>query len=351
LNNKVNSGFPYDDSGAPGFPNAYITGAKLAAFLAANDNTIEDPWYAIKAGGQILSSSGNPLANQAIQPFPFDITPGTGTCTAPTDGGCTDNDHSNMFQNLGFSTIPCPDLDYGFWRQVAISGIKNAYYYKYVSGGNFRLNGDASAPLVTADAATLGKTGLFFFDTADGQPPTDSNGDGVFENLTADVTWPSGWNSAGFIFLNAGTLSSQGLSGGAVPQTLYAPGEPYIESNGTDGWQSGETFLDLNYPVGDPTSGNFTKVGTATTGRTAKGPTGTHNVNMAGVIYNSGYWNAKGNGAFFGSIITKQGVIEAGGGPAGTPDIWFDTCLKDKCWPPPSLKLPRVVPTSWQSDM
>ncbi len=54
---------------------------------------------------------------------------------------------------------------------------------------------------------------------------------------------------------------------------------------------------------------------------------------------------------FFGSIVTKQGIIEAGGGPAGTPDIWFDVCLKDKCWPPPSLKLPRVVPTSWESDM
>ncbi|MCI0656301.1 MAG: hypothetical protein L0170_04430 [Acidobacteria bacterium] len=72
---------------------------------------------------------------------------------------------------------------------------------------------------------------------------------------------------------------------------------------------------------------------------------------MAGVIYNSGYWNSHGNGKFFGSIITKQGIIEAGGGPAGSPEIWFDTCLKDRCWPPPSLKLPRVVSTSWESDM
>ena len=74
-------------------------------------------------------------------------------------------------------------------------------------------------------------------------------------------------------------------------------------------------------------------------------------VHMAGVIYNSGYWNAKGNGKFFGSIVTKQGIAESGGGPAGTPHIWFDTCLKDKGWPPPSLKPPRVVATSWQSDM
>ena len=72
---------------------------------------------------------------------------------------------------------------------------------------------------------------------------------------------------------------------------------------------------------------------------------------MAGVIYNSGYWNAKGNGKFFGSIITRQGIIDAAGGPAGSPDIWFDICLRDGCWPPPFLKLPRVVVTSWESDM
>src|SRR2546426_381912 len=31
LDNKMDSGFPYDDSGAPGFPNTHITGATLAA--------------------------------------------------------------------------------------------------------------------------------------------------------------------------------------------------------------------------------------------------------------------------------------------------------------------------------
>ena len=345
LNNKMDSAFPYDDSGAPGFPDTHVTGTELTSFLNANDNSLEDPWIGAKGGGQFLSGSGNPLASQANQPFPF-------SCTAPNDGDCTDDDHSNLFQNLGFSTIPCPDLDYAFWRQVAISGVKNTFYYKYISGGNFRLNGDPGAPLVTAEAATSGKTGLFFFDTANGQPPTDSNADGIYENLTADVTWTSGWNSGGFIFLNAANLSSTGLGNSPPTRTMYAPGEPWIESNGTDGWQTGETFLDLTYPTVDPTTKpTFTKVGTATTARASKGPNVSGGVHMAGVIYNSGYWNAKGNGRFFGSIVTKQGIVEAGGGPAGTPDIWFDVCLKDKCWPPPSLKLPRVVPTSWESDM
>ncbi|HEU5179347.1 MAG TPA: hypothetical protein VFW45_01025 [Candidatus Polarisedimenticolia bacterium] len=345
MNNKMDSGFPYDDSGAAGFPNAYITGAKLTAFLNANDTSLEDPWFGSRAGQEIQDNSGTPLGTAAMQPWPY-------SCPTPASGSCTDDDHSNLFQNLGFSTIPCPDLDYGFWRQVAISGIKNAYYYKYAGGGNFNLNGSGAA--VDIPTATTGKTGLFFFDTANGLPPTDSDGDGVFENLTAAVTLSSGWNSGGFIFMNAGTLTSSGLGNSPPTRTMYAPGEPWIESNGIDGWQSGETVLDLTYPTGDPTANpkpTFTRAGTSTTARLARGPNVTGAVHMAGVIYNSGYWNAKGNGAFFGSIITKQGIIEAGGGPAGTPDIWFDTCLKDKCWPPPSLKLPRVVATSWESDM
>jgi len=347
IDTDFDSGFPWDDSGAPGFPDAHITGTELTVFLSASDNSLEDPWLGAKAGGQFRDSSDNPLATQDNQPYPF-------TCTSTGDQNCTDKDHSNLFQNLGFSTIPCPDLDYAFWRQVAISGINNAFYYKYVSGGNFRLNGDPTAPLVTVQTATSGKTGLFFFDTADGQPPTDNDADGIFDNLTADVDLTDPWNCGGFIFMNVGTLSSQGLGGTPPARAMYAPGEPWIESNGIDGWQTGETVLHLTYPTGDPTAlpyPTYTKVNTTTTARTAKGPNVNGSVHMAGVIYNSGFWNAKGNGKFFGSIITKQGIIEGGGGPTASPDIWFDVCLKDGCWPPPYLHLPRVVPTSWESDM
>jgi hypothetical protein len=347
LDNKMDSGFPYDDSGAPGFPDAHLTGAKLANFIAANDNSLEDPWVGAKAGQEFQDNSGTPLGTAAIQPWPW-------VCPGPpfNNASCTDSDHSNLFQNLGFSTILCPEQDYNFWKQIAISGIKNAYYYKYVGGGNFSLNGTGAA--TTAETATSGKTGLFFFDTSDGQPPTDNNADGIYDNLTPGVTMTSGWNSAGFMFLNADSFTTSGLGGGPPNRTMYAPGEPWIESNGIQGWQSGETVLDLTYPTGDPTTNpkpTFTKVGTSTTVRLSRGPNVTGGVHYAGVIYNSGYWNAKGNGKFFGAIVSKQGIIEAGGGPSGTPDIWFDTCLQDNCWPPPSLKLPRVTATSWESDM
>ena len=215
------------------------------------------------------------------------------------------------------------------------------------------MKGGQGGPLVTVETATAGKTGLFFFDTADSQPPTDTNGDGIYDNLTEDVVLTAGWNSGGFIYMNASSLSSNGLGGFPPARPMYAPGEPWVESNGIDGWQSGETVLHLTYPTGDPTAmprPTFTKVNTTTTARTARGSEVDGGIHMAGVIYNSGYWNAKGNGKFFGSIVTKQGIIEGGGGPAGSPDIWFDVCLKDDCWPPPSLDLPRVVPTSWEND-
>jgi len=347
LDNKMDSGFPFANSLDPGFPNAHVSGADLAAFLGAGDSSLEDPWFGSRAGGQILQSSGTPIGSVAVQPYAF-------TCPTPGSASCTDNDHSNLFQNLGFSTIPCPDLDYSLWKRIALSGIKNANYYKYVSGGNFQLNGSATAPLETAETATSGKTGLFFFDTANAQIPTDTNGDGLFDNLTADVTMTSGWSSAGFIFLNAASLSSSGLGNSPPTRTMNAPGEPWIESNGTGGWQTGETFLRLTYPTGDPTAmprPTFTKVSTLTAGRVSRGPNVNGGVHMDGVIYQSGFWNAHGNGKFYGSVITKEGIIDAGGGPAGSPDIWFDSCLSEGCWPPPSLKLPRVIATSWENDM
>ena len=202
---------------------------------------------------------------------------------------------------------------------MANSGVKNAHYYKYTSGGNFQLKGSTGSPVETVESATSGETGFFFFDTVDSQPPTDNNGDGIYDNLTEDVVLTAGWNAGGFIYMNARSLSTQGLGNFPPARPMYAPGEPWIESNGIDGWQSGETVLHLTYPTGDPTAlprPTFTKVNTTTTARTAKGPSVDALIHMAGIIYNSGFWNVKGNGKFFGSVITKQGIIEGGGGPA-----------------------------------
>jgi hypothetical protein len=346
MDNGMDSGFPFDDSGAPGFPRDHISGSKLTSFLNVLDTSIEDPWFGVMAGGGFVTSSGSPLGSQAVQPFPFH-------CSDANDVSCTDSDHSNLFQNLGPSASPCPDMDYNLWKRTALSGIQHAYYYEYVSSGNFRLNGDPGSPLVTADLATSGRTGLFFFDTADGLPPTDSNGDGVFENLTDDVNFDNGWNSGGFIFLNAGTLSSRGLGNNPPLRSLRAPGEPFIESNGMEGWQNGEAFLRLVYPTSDPTNGDptYTMIGTASAGRASLGPDLSGMVHMSGVLYNSGYWSAEGGGRFSGSIITRQGVVDRGRGAPEALDIWFDGCLQEGCWPAPPLRLPRVVPTGWENDM
>jgi hypothetical protein len=291
-----------------------------------------------------VNSLGVPLGSQSVQPFPF-------TCEGGNDPHCTDTDHSNLFQNLGSFAVACPESDYKLWKQIATSGIRGAHYYQYESRGNFRSPGDSGFPLVTPEAATSGRTGFFFFDTADGIPPTDSDGDGAFENLTEEVIFGPGWNSGGFIFLNAERVSTHAMGGGPVARPMHAPAEPYIEGNGIEGWQSGETLLRLGYPLGDPTSGNatFTVLATATTGRAPRGPDLAGPVQMSGVLYNSGFWSAQGNGKFFGSIITRQGVAEGEG--SGRLDIWFDGCLQEGCWPPPGSNLPRVVPTSWENDM
>jgi hypothetical protein len=34
----------------------------------------------------------------------------------------------------------------------------------------------------------------------------------------------------------------------------------------------------------------------------------------------------------------------------GTPDLFWDTDLKDN-WPPPGWELPRVIITKWETDL
>jgi len=66
------------------------------------------------------------------------------------------------------------------------------------------------------------------------------------------------------------------------------------------------------------------------------------------VVYTSGKWEAQGNAAYYGSVVAKEGM---GGGSRGTPDIFFDTRLIEGTWPPQKYKLPRVIISSWETDL
>ena len=79
-----------------------------------------------------------------------------------------------------------------------------------------------------------------------------------------------------------------------------------------------------------------------------KGPNITGQVTMVwGLLYVSGTFDTQGTPLYYGSVVTKAGM---NGQMAGTPDIYWDTDLKDN-WPPPGSDLPRVIITRWEIDL
>jgi len=119
IDGKIPSGLPY----ALNDPFTYINGGTTLASWATthNNQVIEDPWFKYVAGGTI-----DEAPNTNVQPWPWNAA------TA------LDAEHSNMFQN---TVVNCPTFDYNQWKWIAQSGLKNNYYYKWVSGTNFSLDG------------------------------------------------------------------------------------------------------------------------------------------------------------------------------------------------------------------
>ena len=66
-----------------------------------------------------------------------------------------------------------------------------------------------------------------------------------------------------------------------------------------------------------------------------------------GLLYLSGEFDCQGTPLYFGSIVTKAGMVNS---LNGTPDLFWDTDLKDN-WPPPTWELPRVIITKWETDL
>ncbi len=333
---------------------SYISGADMTAYIAARmatgtpaDNQIPDPWFKIVTGGTFAPPlDPNTSPGNLIQPYAYN--PATPTA----------EDNSNIFQH---SVVSCPEFDYDMWRQVAQSGFGDAHYFVWTgTGDNFRENG-TGATKTFAQWTKGNRGGLFFFDTADGQPP-DPNG----ANLTGAVTLTASddWAGAGFIYLNASNLTQAGIDGDAVNRVLFPPGEPYVDLNGNKLWDSGEDYVNFTWPttitnpfVINTTPGNQSASGSSVTGETFSNATSNGRddmglpivqpVNWYGVIYTSGTWEAAGNGKFFGSIVTRSGVIST----SGTPDVWFDERLIKGQWPPADIDLPRTMITVWQTDL
>lgn len=318
------------------------------------DNSIEDPWLRFVIGGVFdgaPSGIGYGLDDGTTNNQPWNFSPGW-TTTVTTD---PDKEHSNFF--LHSDRDLCTVMDYDLWKGVALAGGRNVHYYAWdAAAGLFREGG--SGTTVTFESATNGGTGYFFFDTTDGLAPHDDDSDGFADNLTPDVTVNGGWWTGGFIYLNAGHFTSNGL--GNVPaRAMRAPGEPWMDANGNGTLDSNEWFMDLGYPasyVGPGRDFNklrWTTPATAPAGvvRDTLGPVSMEKIHLFGVLYTSGQWNSKGNGIYYGAVVAAEGVAEDTSAAAGTPEIFFDERLITGGWPPPELHLPRTIFTSWQTDL
>jgi len=309
--------------------------------------TLADPWFKMITGGVFDPPlDPNTATGQAIKPY--DYVP----VTWP-------DDNSNLIQH---SVVSCPEFDYDLWKQVAQSGFGDAHYFVWTgSGDNFLESGSGTAKTF-AQWTKGNRGGLYFFDTADGLEP-DPNG----ANLTDEVSLAGSddWTGGGLIFLNASNLRQTGIGSDGVSRVLVPPGEPYVDANGNKAWDSGEEYVNLTYPTTgtgastiDPNAPAQTATKTSVTGETFTYTTSTarddqgipisQDINWYGVIYTSGTWDAQGNGTFFGSIVTRRGVL---GGTSGTPDVWFDERLIKGQWPPADLDLPRTMVTVWQTDL
>jgi hypothetical protein len=309
---------------------------------------MEDPWVAYGSQGDTTrngSAMSPGCAGQNCQPMPFYQSPSTLTFN---------NDHSNLVKNISNNT--CPLFRYQFWKNLARSGIPNLHYYAW-DGGSSAYREGGTGPPVSFITATNGKNGLFFFDTTDGIAPHDDNGDGSAENLPPQIQISGGsYQVQGFIYLNANFRTT---GNGSSPGTLEmpAPAEPWIDSNGSGLFDTGDYFLDLTY-AGSPSGVTWAK-----TGMLQEGVTGTRqdpsrdaaaagkyaaDVNMYGVFYIAGQYDAAGNWIYFGSVVTNEGIATS---LVGTPRVYFDERLIKDAWPPPSLHLPRTMITRWETDM
>ncbi|HET6374237.1 MAG TPA: hypothetical protein VFG76_13090 [Candidatus Polarisedimenticolia bacterium] len=343
LDVNVASGFPYSSLGR------HITGLApgddLAAWLGNADRVVEDPWLVVAAGG--LLTGWETLADQ---PFPYSasIEPG--------------RDHSNLFQRIG--GLRCPSFDYDLWKSLSLGvgpGDRHSRYFAFdPNSGLFRENG--RGPLRSVREWTHGEQGLFFFDTTDGSRPRAGN-------LTPPVRIAGGdWSTAGLIYLNARSFEADSIRG--TSRILLPPGEPFDDRD-RDGVQTSSEFhLNLRYPVsvgtgaaGDEFAREITAAQTAvaaspdgetyrvdtTMDRDLRGIPIVAEINLMGLLVNSGEIVAQGAWTVYGSLVAGGDVTQSAPG-ADSPTIYFDDRFNTGEWPPPEIAMPRTYITFWQTS-
>ena len=105
--------------------------------------------------------------------------------------------------------------------------------------------------------------------------------------------------------------------------TVRPPGEPFLDLDLDGAYDSGERYINLDYPalaseVSDPVKTD-TSNGAAV--RDERGPAIVDvPVSFQGIFYITGFFEATGTGTFYGSVIALQGVTQSpADGSADTP--------------------------------
>jgi len=320
---------------------------------------IRDPWMRVVSGNAFQDA---PTTDQ--QPWPFTWNVGDEFESGdipyhPYDGSFDpdpvqswwDGTHSNYIQNLNDVGIPveCPVLDYTMWKEIALQGGDNVHYFVWDGAEDwFKENGEGDA--VRFRELTDGRTGLFFFDTTDGNPPA---ADG--SNLTPPIRLSSGsWGVRGLVYLNAEHFQVRDVTGRAT--IFQAPGEPFQDKNKNGVWdwdesdiESQEHWLNLVYP--DQLDGRFYALNEAPGDRVrdSRGPAIVANALVDGVLYINGAFDMQSDGNFYGSVVATRGVIK-GFSIDETPEIYWNAGLLDN-WPPGDWGLGTVVISSWETDL
>jgi hypothetical protein len=306
----------------------------VTAFQTTFDGlAVEDPWLRVLAGDRIDNA---PSGQQSVLP----------TTSDPVDRV---SDHSNMIQDLPL--VGCPLYDYQTWKRIANTGGADVAYYAYAGSGDlFKENGTGDARSFVE--ITNGAEGLFFFDTENGLPPEDVDGDGLFDNLTPGILIQGEpWNFRGFLYLNAESFQLDQVTGTA--RTLQPPGELFLDADGNDAYDLGESWINLAYPATlvSPVVLDASDSYGGLVMRNDRGPeiAGVP-VAFQGILFTNGFFEATGTATFYGSVVARQGVTQAADdGSLPTPEFYWDASIGGD-WPPAGWKVPRVVGTAWITE-
>jgi len=298
--------------------------AAFGAFLGAVSGApFPDPWFRVLSGADVVGAGAAP---GVPQPFPADPAPDR-------------PDRSSLFQAR--ADVTCPALDYETFRSIARSGRRGVHYFEW-DGGAFREDG--AGPRTTLADALRGRTGLWFFDTADGAPPRDGDRDGIPDNLTPPQELDGPLVFRGLLYANATSIRIVADPPPGAESTLRPPGEPYQDLDRDGQHDAGEPHLDLVYPTAAGDAPRPIVAGPPGGLRDARGaPIAGVPVAIDGILINSGRFEATGHGAVYGSIVALSGISQLpADGSAPTPDVYWNASIPSD-WPPPGWGVPRVM--------